>query len=160
MTLHGSSFVLHQICSLLCVPSRLNRVHCFPCVHGQGKSSQVPPASTGGHGWVQTRVFSPSAEDVKLGSGPAASICKHVVNDPIFPSICSPSTCQLGGAGAGCSNGEGWEQQPGWVLDPALTAINSHQLSSDNAGSFKSVTTEVPMLLPCCFSGHRCHRPP
>lgn len=105
----------------------------------------------GGHGWVQTRVFSPSAEDVKLGSGPAASICKHAVNDPIFPSICSPSTCQFGGAVAGCSNGEGWEQQPVWVLDPALTAFNSHQLSSDNAGSFKSVTMEVPVLCRAAF---------
>lgn len=59
------------------------------------------------NGWGRTCMFSQSGEDGKIGKGPAGSICKHFVNDPIFSSICSRLTCQLHGSDAGCSNGEG-----------------------------------------------------
>ena len=90
------------------------------------------------NGWGRTRMFSQSGEDGKIGRRPAGSICKHFVNDPIFPSICSRLTCQLQGSNAGCSNGEGWKSpRLGVTSIPSLKEINSQQLCSDSAGSLK-----------------------
>lgn len=89
-------------------------------------------------GWGRTRMFYQSGEDVKIGKRPVGSICKHFVNDPIFPSICSRLTCQLHGSNAGCSNGKGWKSPRLTVTSiPSLKAINSQQLRSDNASSLK-----------------------
>lgn len=102
-----------------------------PLPPSQAAGDIAPPAPGDRRGKSPTRkhpegmagdgsfVFSPSVKDVKPGNGPAASICKHVVNDPIFPSICSWSTCQHRRSGAGCSNGGGQGPQPGCDLDPA-----------------------------------------
>lgn len=66
-----------------------------PLPPSQAAGDIAPPAPGDRRGKSPTRkhpegmagdgsfVFSPSVKDVKPGNGPAASICKHVVNDPI-----------------------------------------------------------------------------
>lgn len=120
-----------------------------PCGWGDGEdasSCRAPGNSSANpiekdpedNGWGCTRMFSQIGEDVKIGKGPAGSICKHFVNDPIFLSICSRLTCQLHESDAGCSNGDGWKSPRLAVTSiPSPKAINSQQLCSDNAGSLK-----------------------